>query len=204
MIKYKVLISITIVVSVIATIAFQYNKIESLTEQLSSSVSNEKAFMAENSIIKKENIAFQFRIDQLNYYNDSLLEEMNNVRKELNVKDKNLEQLQYLLSTAAKTDTIVLRDTIFKEPSFQLDTIVGDKWYKLNIGLKYPSTIITSPTFVSEKYIVVSTKKETIDPPKKCWLSRLFQKKHKIVEVEVIEKSPYVENNKQRFIEIIK
>ena len=31
----------------------------------------------------------------------------------------------------------------------------------------------------------------------------MFQKKHKIIEVEVIENNPYIDSNKQRFIEII-
>ena len=50
---------------------------------------------------------------------------------------------------------------------------------------------------------MVDYKKETINPPKKCWLLRLFQKKHTILEVNVIEKNPYSENKQQRFIEII-
>ena len=46
-------------------------------------------------------------------------------------------------------------------------------------------------------------RKETIDPPKKNWLLRLFQKKHRVAEVEVVEKNPYINSEKQRFIEII-
>ena len=73
----------------------------------------------------------------------------------------------------------------------------------MKLGLKYPSTITTGPKFVSEKYIMVDYKKETINPPKKCWLLRLFQKKHKVVEVNIVEKNPYIENKQQRFIEIV-
>lgn len=181
-----------------------YTNNQVLKKELSVSISNEKAFIAENSILKNENLLFQFNIEQLNYYNDSLLERMNTVRKELEVKDRDLKQMQYLLSEATKKDTVVFKDTLFIEPSLDIDTLIGDKWFQVELGLKYPSTITISPTFISERYIVVSTRKETINPPKKCWLSRLFQKKHKIVEVDVIEKSPYIENKQQRFIEIIK
>ena len=52
--------------------------------------------------------------------------------------------------------------------------------------------------------VLVNYKKETIDPPKKCAIARWFQKKHKIVEVNIVEKSPYIENKQQKFIEIIK
>lgn len=181
-----------------------YTNNQRLQEELSVSVSNEKAFIAENSLLKNENRVFKFTVEQLNYYNDSILEKMNEVRKELGIKDKDLKQLQYLLSESQRRDSIVFRDTLFREPILNIDTIIGDKWYQMKLGLRYPSTIITDPKFVSEKYIMVDYKKETINPPKKCWLLRLFQKKHTILEVNVIEKNPYIENKNSKFIEVIK
>ena len=109
--------------------------------------------------------------------------------------------MQYLLSEAQKKDTIVFRDTLFREPTLKIDTLLGDRWYQMKLGLRYPSTITAELKFVSEKYIMVDYKKETINPPKKCWLLRLFQKKQRVVEVNVVEKNPYIENKQQRFIE---
>ena len=180
-----------------------YNNNQNLRDKLSISISNEKAFIVENNGLKNQNRAFQFTVEQLEYFNDSLITKMNEVRKELKIKDDNLKQMQYLLSEATKKDTIVFRDTLFREPTLDIDTLVGDKWYQMKLGLKYPSTITTDPKFVSEKYIMMDYKKETINPPKKCWLLRLFQKKHKVVEVNVVEKNPYIENKQQRFIEIV-
>lgn len=181
-----------------------YDNKQDLKEKMSTLMTNQKAFITENSSLKEENRAFKFTIEQLNYYNDSILQKMNDVRKELQIKDADLKQMQYLLSEATKKDTIVFRDTLFREPTLDIDTLVGDKWYQMRLGLKYPSTITTDPKFVSEKYIMVDYKKETVNPPKKCWLLRLFQKKHKVVEVNVVEKNPYIENKQQRFIEIVK
>lgn len=203
MAKY-IRICVIVLVSLLAISTYTfYNKNQSLKEELSVLMSNQKAFISENSSLKEENRMFKFTVEQLNYYNDSILQKMNEVRKELNVKDKDLKQIQYLLSEATKKDTIVFRDTLFREPSLSIDTLIGDKWYQMRLGLKYPSTITTAPTFISEKYVVVDYKKETINPPKKCWLLRLFQKKHKVVEVNVVEKNPYIENKQQRFIEIV-
>lgn len=181
-----------------------HNKSQNLKEELSISVSNEKAFMAENSSLKEDNRVFKFTIDQLGYYNDSLLTKMNEVRKELKIKDADLKQMQYLLSEAQKKDTVIFRDTLFRDPLTRVDTLLGDRWYKLKLGLRYPSTIITEPKFTSEKYIMVDYRKETVGPPKKCFIARWFQKKHKVVEVKVVEKNPYIENRQQRFIEIVK
>lgn len=197
------LFKVLFIVSLLGIGIYIWDERQDLKKEICTLRNNQKAFIAENSSLKNESRAFKFTVEQLNYYNDSILQKMNDVRKELKIKDKNLKQMQYLLSEATKKDTIVFGDSLFKEPTLDIDTLVGDKWYQMKLELKYPSTIITDPKFVSEKYIMVDYKKETINPPKKCWLLRLFQKKHKVVEVNVVEKNPYIENKQQRFIEIV-
>lgn len=205
MVKKYIRIGIVILVSLLAISTYTlYTNNQKLKEEISISMSNQKAFIAENSLLKEENRVFKFTIEQLNHYNDSILQKMNEVRKELKIKDRDLKQMQYLLSEAQKKDTIVFRDTLFREPTLKIDTLLGDRWYQMKLELRYPSTIITEPKFVSEKYVIVDYKEETINPPKKCWLLRLFQKKHKVVEVNVVEKNPYIENKQQRFIEFVK
>lgn len=202
--KRHIQIIAVILISVLGVTTYiQYEKVKSLNIELSISKSNEKAFIEENNELKDRNLAFKFTIDQINYLNDSLITKMNEVRKELKIKDKDLKQMQYLLSTAQKTDTIVFRDTLFRYRNLQIDTSLGDSWYNIKLGLSYPNLITTTPTFKSEKYIVTSTRKETIKPPKKCAIARWFQKKHKVVEVIIHEKNPYITNRETRFIEIV-
>ena len=95
-------------------------------------------------------------------------------------------------------------DTLFRDPSFALDTLFGDKWYSVRLGLEYPSMIAVEPYFKSEKHIVVSSKKETINPPHKFFLFRWFQRKHNVLNIDVIEKNPYIDEQTSRYIEIIK
>ena len=204
MAKYIKIIIAVLIVSLSIDSYILYTKNQSLKEELSISVSNEKAFIAENSSLKNENRVFKFTVEQLNYYNDSILQKMNEVRKELQIKDDNLKQMQYLLSEATKKDTIVFRDTLFREPSLNIDTLIGDKWYNIRLGLKYPNLITTNPTFISEKYIIVNKKKETINPPKKFFLFRWFQRKHWVMEVNVVEKNPYIKESNNRFVEFYK
>lgn len=202
--KRHIQIIAVILISVLGVTTYiQHKKVKSLNIELSISKSNEKAFIEENNELKDRNLAFKFTIDQINYLNDSLITKMNEVRKELKIKDKDLKQMQYLLSTAQKTDTIVFRDTLFRDRNLQIDTLLGDSWYNIKLGLSYPNLITTTPTFKSEKYIVTSTRKETIKPPKKCAIARWFQKKHKVVEVIIHEKNPYITNKETRFIEIV-
>ena len=201
--RYIQIIAVILISVLGVTTYIQYEKVKSLNIELSISKSNEKAFIEENNELKDRNLAFKFTIDQINYLNDSLITKMNEVRKELKIKDKDLKQMQYLLSTAQKTDTIVFRDTLFRDRNLQIDTLLGDSWYNIKLGLSYPNLITTTPTFKSEKYIVTSTRKETIKPPKKCAIARWFQKKHKVVEVIIHEKNPYITNKETRFIEIV-
>ena len=204
MIKKYIRIGVIVLTSLLAVSTYIfYNRNQDLKEEISVSMSNQKAFIAENSSLKEENRVFKFTVEQLNYYNDSILQKMNEVRKELKIKDKDLKQMQYLLSEATKKDTIVFRDTLFREPTLDIDTIIGDKWYNIRLGLKYPNLIYTKPTFTSEKYIIVNKKKETINPPKKFFLFRWFQRKHWVMEVHIKEKNPYIKEINNKFVEII-
>lgn len=204
MVKKYIRIGIVILMSLLAVSTYTlYNRNQDLKEEISVSMSNQKAFIADNSSLKEENRAFKFTVEQLNYYNDSILQKMNDVRKELKIKDNNLKQMQYLSSVSTKKDTVLFTDTIFKDKGLALDTIIGDKWYNIRLGLKYPNLIYTKPTFTSEKYIIVNKKKETINPPKKFFLFRWFQRKHWVMEVHIKEKNPYIKEVNNKFVEII-
>ena len=204
MVKKYIRIGVVILISLLAVSTYiLYNRNQDLKEEISVSMSNQKAFIAENSSLKEENRVFKFTVEQLNYYNDSILQKMNDVRKELKIKDKNLKQLQYLLSVSTKKDTVLFTDTVFRDKSLALDTIIGDKWYNIRLGLKYPNLIYTEPTFTSEKYIIVNKKKETVNPPKKFFLFRWFQRKHWVMEVHIKEKNPYIKEIDNKFVEII-
>ena len=204
MVKKYIRIGVIVLTSLLAVSTYTlYNRNQDLKEEISVSMSNQKAFIAENSSLKEENRVFKFTVEQLNYYNDSILQKMNNIRKELKIKDKNLKQLQYLLSVSTKKDTVLFTDTIFRDKSLALDTIIGDKWYNIRLGLKYPNLIYTEPTFTSEKYIIVNKKKETVNPPKKFFLFRWFQRKHWVMEVHIKEKNPYIKETNNKFVEII-
>lgn len=177
-------------------------KIKTLENKLEISTNNESILLSQFDSLNSYNKELQLNIEQLEYSNNTTLDKLNKVRKELNVKNKELQKLQYQLSISNKTDTVIYRDTIFKE-GIKLDTLIKDDWYSLNLDLEYPSTIVVNPEFKSEKYVVTSLKKEIKGTPKKCWLGRIFQKKHNVVRVEVVEKSPYIETKEQVFINII-
>lgn len=163
---------------------------------------NVKAYDAQLSGLKDDNRVFKLTVEQLNYFNDSIIVKLNESRKELGIKDEHIQQLQYELLIASKADTLIMNDTIFVN-NFQLDTIVGDKWVKTYLHMKYPSTIALKPEVTLERHTFINGKRETVNPPKKFFLFRWFQRKHTVVEVTTRELNPYVEEKTQRFIQII-
>lgn len=168
-------------------------------------VENAKAYSELFSNSESKNRAFKLTIDQLKNSNDYIFKELNEARKELKIKDSKLKSLQYVSSSFSKVDTIALKgDTIFKDSHIDIDTLLSDDWYSVKLGLKYPSTVTVEPTFKSIKYIVVSAKKETVNPPKRFFLFRWFQKKQIRLNVDVVEKNPYVQNQDNRFVEIVR
>ena len=197
-------LKIVIVVALLAVLGIMIWKYSSYKEKYEIAKNNETAFIAQLNGAKEEVNMFKFSLDQMRYIQDSSIQRMVHVIDSLKLKDKNINQIQYLSTTIVKQDTIMVDDTIFLEPEFCMDTLVGDKWVQTKLHLEYPGTIALQPSVKSEKVCIVNLKKEPIKPPKKTWIGRLFQKKHKVVKVNIIESNPYVTDQENTFIEVVK
>lgn len=195
-----IVLSYIILAGAIVILAIDKGKAE---DNWKTATANVKAYDELLSSSRNKSVAYQLTIDQLNYVKDSILQELKETQKELKVKDNNLKSMQHITTTVEKVDTIILQDTVFYA-KVNMDTTIQDNWYKLRMKLSYPDTIIVSPSFKSEKNIIISSRKETVNPPKKLWVLRLFQKKHKVLQVDVVEKNPYTTNSESRYVEIIK
>lgn len=199
--KKYIIILILILVGAIVYLSYQNKQ---LTTKYETSIENVKAYDAQLSGLEGDNRVLKLTVEQLNYFNDSIIKKMKVVQKELRIKDKRLQQLQYEASHAQRIDTIILKDTLFRDSQLRLDTIVGDKWFKTNLHLEFPSTIALSPEIELERYTFINGKRETVNPPKKFFLFRWFQKKMTVVTVTIKENNPYVKQRESRYIEIIK
>ena len=204
-IKTGIYIGIAVLVVGLGTaLSYSLVRCKNLEKQWETAMGNVKAYSDQCSTLQNSNRAFKLTIDQLESSSDSIFQELNAARKELKIKNSRLQSMQYISSTFARADTIVLKDTVFKDSSVMVDTLLSDEWYSVGIKLKYPSLIAVKPEFKSKKNIVVSVKRETVNPPKKFFLWRWFQKKHNVVKVDVVEKNPYVKDENNRYVEIVK
>ena len=204
--KIKLITGIIITAIIIAlstTIVIMNNRINVLNYEISNAITNIKAYELENSALRDDTIEFKYTIEQLNYSKDSLNQRINKLRKDLKIKDKDIQKLQYMLSENQKKDSIVfIHDTLFRE-NIKVDTTLNDNWSKLHLQLEYPNTVLAEYSFKNESLVTTYIKRETVNPPHKCAFIRWFQKKHKVIHVEINEQNPYCEIKEQRFINII-
>lgn len=202
MTKYIYSFIFALILGVFGYAYYQYKQAVKYQALYEIAFSNNKAY--ENDLAKNaEKVrVYQLTLQDLETSNDSLVQELIKVQKERKIKDSELQAMAYQLSKATRRDTITMKDTIFVE-NFKMDTTLVDKWYKLDMSMRYPSTISVAPTFNSERYIIVNTRKEIIGKPSKIFFIRWFQRKHRILEVNVEEKNPYIEVEQQKFIKVL-
>jgi len=154
---------------------------------------NYKATIDKNRVLMLTNV-------QLKYQQDSILSKMDSIVKSNKIKKP--QTILYTKEVSKRSDTIIIKDTIFVT-GFKLDTIIGDKWFNDRLVLEYPSKIIIEPEYNNEKYIITNLKKETVKP-KKIWPLCILQRKQWIEEIKIIDINPYVKNKEVKYVKIIK
>lgn len=180
--------------------SIEYSK---LSRKYDTAIQNNKAYESQLDVIQDENKIFQFTIEQLEILNDKSIKELDSMRKELGIKDKKLQQMGKVKEKIYIVDSIIVHDTIFDNPDFVLDTCIGDKWYQNCLHMAYPNEISSQIDINIDLNCFIHTKRETINPPKKTWLGRLFQRKHTVINVTVKENNPYSNIQETKFIKIL-
>ena len=197
--KYILLGILVVFLGLIATIIALINANNKLQDGLSISDNNFKALLLENNNLNNQAIAYKFSIEQLKYLNDSIINDLNNTRKQLQIKDKEILQMQSFKTEIRTKDSILIKDTIFRDNFIKLDTVIADKWHTVAISLQ-PSKLIIDAKYRSELQVFAKSSKEIMGTPKKCFVGRLFQKKHKVIRVEVKDKNPNAIITEKKFI----
>lgn len=197
-----------IIIGLGVTIAIMGINLNKLKDEYSSAMANNTAMIynLQGDLASARDTLYQYQmtVDQLYWMEDSVSKRIRELQEELKIKDKQIQGFQYLETQFNRKDTIRFHDTIFKDPEFCFDTIIGDEWFNTLISLQYPNEIAVEPYIVSKKYVIVSGERQTIKPPKKCKFLRLFQKKHTVVKINIKEDNPYIHSKKSEFVEIIR
>lgn len=180
--------------------SIEYSK---LSRKYDTAIQNNKAYESQLNVIQDENKIFQFTIEQLEILNDKSIKELDSIRKELGIKDKKLQQMGKVKEKIYIVDSIIVHDTIFDNPDFVLDTCLGDEWYQNCLHMAYPNEISSQIDINTDLNCFIHTTRETINPPCKTWLGRLFQRKHTVINVNVVENNPHSNVKEVKFIKIL-
>ena len=199
---YGYIIAVSVVLFASGLFLHQRKLIRDYKNLYNKELQNVEAYRIDNSGLKDDARQYQMTIDDLKSSNDSIDKKLVEMTEKLKIKSNKIQYMQYQTKTIYKTDTLQLKDTLFL-PKAHLDTLIGDKWYSLRLKLDYPSTVVASPVFNSEQYVIINTEKEYNKKPSKWFFIRWFQKKHWVTKVSVRENSPYVTSKEKKFIKII-
>ena len=181
-----------------------YKENRSLASKCALEGSNLSAYSMQLDSVRNQSGVFQLKVQQLEYFNDSLVSSLKSYQKELGIKDRNIRQLALIKSHVQTKDSIVsVHDTLFRD-SLKFDTVFSDKWHTVKLSMKYPSKISIETSFRSKKYIAVEAKRVIDGTPKKFFLLRWFQKRKTVLRVTVKDRNPYVTEDGQTFVEVLK
>ena len=197
--KWLTIIIVTIISVLILTVIYLFITNNNLRENIADYDNNFKALSLEKDKISKEAIAYRFSIEQLEYINDSIIENLNNARKQLKIKDKEILQMQSIKTEISTKDSIYIKDTIFRDSFIRIDTTIKDNWHSLAITLKQDKLVVKA-NYTSDLSVFAKSSREIIGTPKKCFIARWFQRKHDVVRVEVYDKNPYSVIKEKKFV----
>lgn len=172
-------------------------------KQYDIAMQNNKAYESQLDVIQEENRVFQFTIEQLEVLNDQSIKELDSMRKQLGIKDKKIQQMSKVKEKIYIVDSVVIHDTIFGKPDFVMDTCLGDEWYQNCLHMAYPNEISSQIDINTDLSCFIHATRETIKPPCKTWIGRLFQRKHTVINVTVKENNPYSNIQETKFIKVI-
>ena len=147
-----------------------------------------------------ERTVFRMRISDLEVTGDSLICVLDSMRRQIGIRDKRLREMHHRVTYVDRTDTIYLSDSILISG---LDTTIADGWVSTHLKIDVPNKITHSVSVRNQTDLFVTTKRETVNPPRKFFLFRLFQRKHLVVTVVAKEGNPWCQTAESRHVEIV-
>lgn len=198
--KTKTIIKIVLGLAVVVGIGFLIGSNIRLKESIETYDNTIKAISSERDSLNNSLIAYKLDVSELEMLNDSVIRDLNDLRKELKIKDKQILQMQSIKTETVIRDSIFVKDTLFRDTFIKLDTAITNKWYDIQLELEYPSTIRVDALYKSDLSVFAYSSKEILGTPKKCALGRLFQKKYKVIRVEVYDANPYSVIKENKFV----
>lgn len=193
------IIAVIIISILTAIFVFQRNQLNQKNIEIDRLYNNVQYYEELNDSTKGNNRILQLTIEELNDSKDSIITQLNDVRKELNIKNKELE-LASSQSQEIKLDTtIIVKNDDFKceiKPNTLTSLIIEKK----------DSILTANLDIKNQQTLFVSSKKEYKNKYKN-WFRRLLKfdfKKHNVYRYNIVNSNNLIKITDTRVIQISK
>lgn len=198
--KYFNIIAVSFIIGFTAIFFIQNNKIKKLDKELAAVTNNYQYYESLAGSKDKQNRVLQLTVDQLNTSKDSLIQAVNEAKKKLKIKDKDLSSA-HVINTETKDTTTV---TITKEVDFT-------KELKLNslttITVSRKDSVLTTILDLKNQQILfIEEKKEYRNQYKNGW-KRFWHfdfKKDRIKRYQITNSNDLIKVTDTRVVELNK
>lgn len=198
--NFKV-VAVGLVSLLIATIFYQHNQLQNKNREIDRITNNIRAYEEIASNAQDNSRVLQLTIDELNHSKDSLIQQVNKVKKELKIKNKNL--------TDASVINTEIKDSV--------KTVIKEKLIDFNEELKLndlttiivsrKDSILTAKIDIKNQQIIFVEDKKEYKRFYKNWLLRFFHfdfKKVRIKNYQIVNSNPLIKVTDTRIIELPK
>lgn len=98
-----------------AFVVLQHNQLKNKNKEIDRLNNNILYYQEQQDTLQNDNRVLRLTVDEFKDSKDSIVQQLNNVRKELNIKDKQLEQAQSQTQQIIVDTAIVVKENNFKE-----------------------------------------------------------------------------------------
>lgn len=192
------IVTVSIIGLLVVTIFVQNNQLSKKNNEIDRLLNNVQAYEQLANNKEQNNRVLQLTINELNNSKDSLIQQVNEVKKELKVKDKNLTQTQVINTVIKDTiTTVITKDRDFEE-ELKLNPLT-------TIKVTRTDSILTAKIDIQNQQILfVEEKKVWKNKYKNGWV-RFWHfdfKKIRIRQYQIENSNPLIKVTDTRIIEV--
>lgn len=192
-------LAVIIIIGLTAFCFYQDNKIKSLDKNLGIITNNYKYYQGLTNNLNQQNRTLQLSVNQLRNNNDSLLVQVKKVQKELDIKDKNLQQIQ-VINTVMKDSTQIEIKT--KEINFNEELKLNDL---TTITVNRKDSILTAILDLRNQQILFVEEKKEYRNQYKNGFQRFLHfdwKKDRIKKYQIYNSNSLIRVTDTRIVEV--
>lgn len=183
----------------IATIFFQHNSLQKKNKEIDRITNNVRAYEELASNKEAHNRVLQLTIEELNTSKDSLLQQVNKIKKDNKIKDQNLTNVNVINTEIKDTvKTVIKHKLINFEEELKLNSLT-------TITVSRKDSILTAKLDIKNQQIIfVEDKKEYRNKYKNGWV-RFWHfdfKKIRTKKYQIINSNPLIKVTDTRVIEL--